>query len=1047
VIRVRFLKYSILFLILCTTTVLSQVPSSIEPHNKIEDMGRLERFEIISSLLFPVTNIYENFEESEPDISKCYNGYSGGDMYYCSVNPLQGDQDTVFSFYAKAVVYWGGPFGMSKYLNGKLYINTTGSCYSTIEMVSGCFSSNLTVHYYKSLKGSDLSFGKNKYTFSNGVTSITGSGPYVYSTKITPTLTPYHTSTSTPATSPTITMTPTLTAYLTPTSTPSTAPTITMTATPTTTITRTPTPTYTIPPSSDQFYVDAVNGSNSNSGTTSSDAWQTITFALAQFDPGSDNPAVINIASGTYNESLGEIFPIRLKENASIVGSNKDTTIIDASDSKDGVIGIYDGINYYLKSLTIKGGYSEGGIYCYGHDENTSPLIEDCIIMNNEGGEGGGLTFYNSSPIITNCIIKSNQSTDFGGGIWSYNSSLTIDSCLISSNKAVDGGYGISLENKSSAIITNCVIAGNRIDNDYEPFGDGAIYCSSSLVSLMNSNIVNNTGWEYSGLIAGSSSSVKNCIFWGNDYDWEGDYYNDHGDLRPIKGEYVHVTYSNVEGGYPGEGNININPLFTKGPEGKYYLSQIASGQSNDSPCVDAGSDYSEIFGMHIMTTRTDEQADTGIVDMGYHHPSYIIPTPTLTPTITQTITPTITVTYTLTPTFTLTTTPTLTTTTTPSQTPTISSTITETPTLTATTSPTITLTSTCTLTSTLTPTLTSTPWNEPPNLEEIPLRPPWGNKETTFEYNVHYFDPDGLEPWIKRVYINNNPFKMNLISGESADGIYRLKLSGDELLTNNDYFFYFMDNEGKTVRLPMEETFAGPDVENAPLPEMTPIPFIEKWLPYWEVSSFENSDTFMIISNPGEDYVDGVIEFYNRSGLQVGREIISLEKNKKSECYLERVLRKFIQSENRNNLWGSAKIMALGNDLDVLTQVYNKSENSKFDVQTSQLLHSPVTIESFSVHNDKIDTLLCLNNPTSKEIDFRVSLIDTNGNLIKNIRLFTAPFEMLKLHISDFFNSKSEQINGSIKIEWKPDEGTTIFALIKNKITGESYPIETNQD
>ncbi len=51
------------------------------------------------------------------------------------------------------------------------------------------------------------------------------------------------------------------------------------------------------------------------------------------------------------------------------------------------------------------------------------------------------------------------------------------------------------------------------------------------------------------------------------------------------------MTWSCVEGGFPGAGNIDLDPLFVSGPDGDYYLSQIAAGQAVDSPCVDAGSD------------------------------------------------------------------------------------------------------------------------------------------------------------------------------------------------------------------------------------------------------------------------------------------------------------------------------------------------------------------------------------------------------------------------------------------------------------------------
>lgn len=78
------------------------------------------------------------------------------------------------------------------------------------------------------------------------------------------------------------------------------------------------------------------------------------------------------------------------------------------------------------------------------------------------------------------------------------------------------------------------------------------------------------------------------------------------------------VTYCCIEGGYPGIGNTPYDPVFVTGPQGDYYLSQIAAGQTVDSSCLDAGDPNSTpTFG----TTRTDEVADQGRADIGYHYP------------------------------------------------------------------------------------------------------------------------------------------------------------------------------------------------------------------------------------------------------------------------------------------------------------------------------------------------------------------------------------------------------------------------------------------
>ncbi len=102
-----------------------------------------------------------------------------------------------------------------------------------------------------------------------------------------------------------------------------------------------------------------------------------------------------------------------------------------------------------------------------------------------------------------------------------------------------------------------------------------------------------------------------------------------------ISGEAGSVTYSIVDGGFEGDGNFAADPLFAVGPMGACYLSQVAAGQSVDSPAFDAGalaSDAAMIQSpagdvpMSGFTTRTDHVPDSRILDIGYHYPETIPP-------------------------------------------------------------------------------------------------------------------------------------------------------------------------------------------------------------------------------------------------------------------------------------------------------------------------------------------------------------------------------------------------------------------------------------
>jgi hypothetical protein len=79
----------------------------------------------------------------------------------------------------------------------------------------------------------------------------------------------------------------------------------------------------------------------------------------------------------------------------------------------------------------------------------------------------------------------------------------------------------------------------------------------------------------------------------------------------------ISFTYSCALPAMTGTGNIDQNPSFVNIPGSLYsMLSQTASGQTSDSPCLNAGDPGST---MATGSTRTDMVQDAGIVDIGYH--------------------------------------------------------------------------------------------------------------------------------------------------------------------------------------------------------------------------------------------------------------------------------------------------------------------------------------------------------------------------------------------------------------------------------------------
>ncbi|MBU1627638.1 right-handed parallel beta-helix repeat-containing protein, partial [bacterium] len=263
-----------------------------------------------------------------------------------------------------------------------------------------------------------------------------------------------------------------------------------------------------------------------------------------------------------------------------------------------------------ITDCEIKGNSSDewaGGIYC----QESSPYIADCTISNNKAKISGGgiLCKLNSSPIITGCKIKINDA-EYGGGIYCQESSTQITDCEINKNFVTLSGGGIYCSLNSSALLLNCILMGNSA-NEYA----GGICINKSLVKMINCNVVENKSNTMGSIVTLGSdgrTTLLNSIIWNNT-------------LKDIYGN-TKITFSLIEGGYEGMGNINVDPMFVTGPRGDYYLSQIESSQEENSPCFNAGRELPfEGYAPQWLTTRTDGLFDTDRTDIGCHYNPHIM--------------------------------------------------------------------------------------------------------------------------------------------------------------------------------------------------------------------------------------------------------------------------------------------------------------------------------------------------------------------------------------------------------------------------------------
>jgi parallel beta-helix repeat protein len=207
-----------------------------------------------------------------------------------------------------------------------------------------------------------------------------------------------------------------------------------------------------------------------------------------------------------------------------------------------------------------------GGIYCY---KSSPTIINNTINRNSANHQGGGIYCdYQSSPTINNNEITGNSAKECGGGILCHTSSSTIQNNWISENLASYGGGGIDCYYSPLKIMGN-VISRNLVSHE----GCG-ISCYESSPTIVNNTISGNSVSDNGGGIhcySGSSPTVLNTILWANS---PNEIYLDESSIA--------ITYSDIQGGWKGEGNTHANPLFVNPYNGDYHL-------QGDSPCIDAG--------------------------------------------------------------------------------------------------------------------------------------------------------------------------------------------------------------------------------------------------------------------------------------------------------------------------------------------------------------------------------------------------------------------------------------------------------------------------
>ena len=255
------------------------------------------------------------------------------------------------------------------------------------------------------------------------------------------------------------------------------------------------------------------------------------------------------------------------------------------------------------------GGSCGGGI----DSSNSYAELTNCTFDRNTAELGGGMYDLDVSATLVNCTFRGN-SANIAGGISSDQSRLVLTNCAFSGNYAGTGGGILFI--RATATLTNCIFSGNRAGFNYPSASQppwysngGGILCVDSNPTLVNCTFSGNSANEGRVMcnVRGRSATLTNCILWDGGYE-----------ILNAEGARTNITYSNVQAGSAGKGNIDTDPLFVDsgGADNVFGTEDDNLRLLPDSPCINTGNNLAVPESVHA-DLDGNLRIRNGIVDMG----------------------------------------------------------------------------------------------------------------------------------------------------------------------------------------------------------------------------------------------------------------------------------------------------------------------------------------------------------------------------------------------------------------------------------------------
>jgi predicted outer membrane repeat protein len=249
--------------------------------------------------------------------------------------------------------------------------------------------------------------------------------------------------------------------------------------------------------------------------------------------------------------------------------------------------------------------------------------LERCVFNNNTGYVGGAIDMADGILVASACVFTNNRSG--AGGAISFTGSLDLRNCHFRENYSALEGGALASNGEQPVVASGCTFIGNTAE-----YGGAISYHGPSIV-ISNCTFADNRGVGPAIFALGGieqNVEFSHCIIWNGQAPFQPEWWDR---WVPPK-----VEYSDIEGGWSGIGNIDMDPFFAspgywdpnETPDdpnddvwvaGDYHLKSQAGRwdptseswiiDDVTSPCIDAGNPNSPV-GFEPFPTG-------GIINMG----------------------------------------------------------------------------------------------------------------------------------------------------------------------------------------------------------------------------------------------------------------------------------------------------------------------------------------------------------------------------------------------------------------------------------------------